>query len=163
MFRKIALMVALILISGAASADTPAQARKKITALYAKEAAAFARKDAEGVVANYAPDFVSVSRDGERASREQRLYVQQQLCAQLEKARLRIQIIHFSFSGQTATARVKRHFIFIGEGSEPLKKRSGTGDQVTDELWIKQDGKWMIKQSVYLKAQRKIGKEERRF
>ena len=149
-------MAALLVMSGSAAlADTPAQARKAIEAIFAKEAAALSRKDLNSALAYQAPDYVGITKDGKRYNREQT----RQLTQPLRKSKSISEtdhITHFTFKGDTVLARVKSHMIVIVLNSQTNKSVAVTIDSLTDETWVKRSGKWLCKHERQIESSQKF-------
>ena len=144
-----ALTASLLMVCGIARADTPAQARKAIEGNYAKIAAALGRRDVDATFAFETPDYVAVSKKGQKLTRDQAHQMMRQITfAQAVKART--SVLAFSLSGNTATAKHRTHIdATIGN---PQTNQTGkvTVDAVSSDTWVKTGGRWLLKRSQVL-------------
>lgn len=149
-------MAALLVMSGSAAlADTPAQARKAIEAIYAKDRAAMTRKDVDAIFANQTPDYVAISKAGKRLARDQA----NQMARQLTMAKtvdVKSRILSFSLKGDTATARTKTHIYATIMNPQTNKPMAATMDGLTEDTWVKRGGKWLIKQMREIQTSQKL-------
>ena len=149
-------MAALLVMSGSAAlADTPAQARKAIEGIYAKDRAAMARKDVDTVFANQAPDYVAISKAGKRVPREQANQIARQL-TMAKTVDVKSRILSFALKGDTAVARLKTHIHATIMNPQTNQPMAVTMDGLTEDTWVKRGGKWLIKQMREIQATQKF-------
>ena len=157
MFRKLMPVAALLAISSAALAETPAQARKAIEAIYAKEMAALARRDIDTVFAYQTPDYVAISKSGQRLSREQANQMGRQLTL-MKSVDAKTKIVAFTLKGETALVRTQNRLRATAADPQTGKPLSAVIDGVEDDTWVKRSGKWLIKQSREITRTQKISR-----
>ena len=148
---------ALLVMSGSAAlADTPAQARKAIETIYAKEQAALGRKDIDAVFAYQTPDYVAITKAGKRIPREQANAVGRQI-GMMKTVKAQSRIISFALKGDTATARAKNHLFITTTNPQTNQPLTVTIEGVEEDTWVKRGGKWLLKQSKEITRTQKFG------
>jgi hypothetical protein len=135
-----------------AMADTPAQARSAIQALYNKQNAAAAKKDVNGVLVNMAPDFQAVSKDGRKITAAQQRQALTQLFSMAQSIHATSAIQKFRLQGNRATVTVKENgtFLVVNPNAAAAKPARFTVEDVSEDTWVKKGNRWLNERSVTL-------------
>ena len=149
-------MAALLVMSGSAAlADTPAQARKAIEGIYAKEQAALGRKDIDSVFSYQTPDYVAITKKGKRIPRDQANQMGRQI-TMMQTVKANIRIMNFALKGDTAVARAKNRVYLTTMNPQTNQPISVTVEGVEEDTWVKRGGKWLLKQSREITRSQKV-------
>ena len=153
--RLMPLAALFLMSSSPAFADTPAQARKAIEGIYAREQAALGRKDIDSVFSCQTPDYVAITKTGKRIPRDQANQFGRQI-TMMQTVKASSRIMSFALKGDTALARAKNHIYLTTMNPQTNQPISVTIDGVEEDTWVKRGGKWLLKQSREITRTQKI-------
>ena len=144
-----ALIVSLGLAAPAgARADATADARKAIQAAYTKRDAAEARKDMEGSMSSMAPDFVFISKEGQKGDMALLKRRMAPAFAMMQSVKSRSQVQSVSVKGKEATASVKSHMEMLILNPQTQVPQKIVVDATSVDLWTKTASGWLQKRMV---------------
>lgn len=155
------LLMAAVLVSMAASLPTagaaPADARRALQADYNDRDSAVSRKDIDGTLAHYAPDFTGVSATGKTHDlKEERTDFLKtfSLPAKSSVTKSAIQKVTWSKAGAEATVSVHRHGVLLFVNPQTHLNDLLVLDGVYQDTWAKRSGVWLLtrEQATSLKA-----------
>ena len=129
----------------AASADSSAFVKKTLTTLYEKRDAAASKKDIKGAVTSFSPDFVYVSKEGQKGdlkTLQQRIFAYISL---MKTVKVKSVIQTIVVKGKTAKVTVKDHLDMSITNDKTGKTTKVTADQFSEDQWEKGGKGWLQK------------------
>ncbi len=149
--RNLLMTAALISIAAACvpttGAAAPTDARKALQADYNDRDSAVSRKDIDGTLAHYAPDFTGVSATGKTHDlKEERAdFVKTfSLPAKSSVTKSTIQKLTWIKAGAEATVSVHRHGILLFANTQTHLNDILVLDGVYQDTWAKRSGTWLL-------------------
>jgi len=161
MMRKLLMTTALALAAGAllpvARAVAPAEVQKALQADYNDRDGAVARKDIEGTLAHYAPDFLSTSTVGKTHDlKEERADFLKtfRLPAKSSVTKSTIQKVTLGKAGAEAVVAVHRQGILLFVNPQTHLNDVLVLEGAYQDIWAKRAGTWLLtrEQASSLKA-----------
>ncbi len=161
LLRKFLMTGAVVLATGAllpvARAVAPAEVQRALQADYNDRDGAVARKDIEGTLAHYAPDFTSVGTAGKAHDlKEERADFLKtfRLPAKSSVTKSTIQKVTLGRAGAEAVVAVRRHGILLFADPQTQLNHVLVLDGVYQDTWAKRGGAWLLtrEQASSLKA-----------
>ncbi len=161
MMRKLLMTAVMVLTAGAllpmARAVAPAEVQKALQTDYNDRDGAVARKDIEGTLAHYAPDFTSVSTAGKAHDlKEERADFLKtfRLSAKSSVTKSTIQKVTLGKAGTEAVVAVRRRGILLFVNSQTQLNDVLVLDGAYQDTWAKRGGSWLLtrEQASSLKA-----------
>jgi len=161
MMRKWLTTAAMVLTAGAllpvARAVAPAEVQKALQADYNDRDGAVARKDIEGTLAHYAPDFTSTSTAGKTHDlKEERADFLKtfRLPAKSGVTKSTIQKVTLGKAGAEAVVAVHRQGILLFANAQTHLNDVLVLDGAYQDTWAKRGGAWLLtrEQASSLKA-----------
>ena len=148
-------MAAISLPTAGAAAQT--DARKALQADYNDRDSAVSRKDIDGTLAHYAPDFTGVSATGKTHDlKEERADFLKtfSLPAKSSVTKSTIQKLIWGKAGTEATVSVHRHGILLFVNAQTQLNDILVLDGIYQDTWAKRSGTWLLtrEQATSLKA-----------
>jgi ketosteroid isomerase-like protein len=141
----LALLAALAPQSGAAPA---ADAQRAIQANYNDRDGAVSRKDIDGTLAHYAPDFVGVSAKGKahdlKEERADFLKTFTSLPARSSVTKSTIQKLTLAKAGAEAAVTVRRHGVLLLVNPQTQRNDVLVLDGVYQDTWAKRPAGWLL-------------------
>ena len=128
-----------------AQADTAADARKMIQAVYTKRDAAEQKKDLEGSLSSLAPDFVFEAKDGQRGDAKLLKRRLTPLIMLMQSVKSKSEITKFAFKGKDAKATVKAHLEMLVLNPQTQVPQRVVADATSEDLWTKTATGWLQK------------------
>ena len=148
---KWTMMVSLSLaISAGASlaqASAPTEVQKALQSDYNERDSAVARKDIDGTLAHYAPDFTSLSLTGKAhdLTKERADFLKTfSLSVKSSVIKSTIQKVIVGKAGMEATVTVKRHGILLFVNPQTQLNDVLVLDGVYQDTWAKRSGGWLL-------------------
>ncbi|HZO87155.1 MAG TPA: nuclear transport factor 2 family protein [Chthonomonadaceae bacterium] len=148
-------LYAALALAPLATADATADARKAIQTAYNQANAAMARKDVNGGLAHFAPDFEAVTRNGKKIMLPQ-IRQQLQQITMMQSIRAKSTIQKFRLKGNQAVVTVKEHADLTGVNPQNKQKLTMSIDSVSEDTWVKSGKGWLQKRSKSLRETAKI-------
>lgn len=142
---------AALLVACSVSAQTAASARKELTAIYARMDVLTQKRDANGLMKYYAPNFTSTTAKGVRLSGAQVHQTMTQLFKHTKNVRSVARITGLSLKGNTATCMTTQSFScqFQDPNTKKMNKLAVTG--ASKDVWMKVSSGWRLLSSQSLK------------
>lgn len=157
MLRYFLPLVAVPLCLGAwcaspTMADTPAQARSQIQAIYNKQNAAAARKDVNGVLSNLAPNFQAISKNGQKldVARQRQALTQAFAMAQSVHGTTVIQKLRLQGNKAIVTVKDNSSLVFVNPNAPNARPAKFSAEEVAEDTWVKTGNRWLQERSVAL-------------
>ncbi len=151
-------LLALGMAAPLARAGAEANVQKTLQADYNERDSAYVRKDIDGTLAHYAPDFVGVSTTGKphdlKEERADFLKTFTTLAAKSSVTKSTIEKLTLDKGKTEATVTVQRHGILLFANPETGLNDVLTLDGIFQDIWIKRAGAWLLtrEQASSLKA-----------
>lgn len=147
--RHRSILLACLLILGAASllADATTDARKEIQDRYNRENGAAMKKDAEGLLAYTAPDYVHTDKKGNKMKLEQMRQMMPQLFAITSDIKAKTTITKITVKGKQAKVAVSEHAEMMMTNPQTQKQGKVVADSSSQDVWMKTGKGWMKKSS----------------
>ncbi len=145
--RTLALAALLIAAGPVGAADTAGAVQKTLQAGYDARDKAVARHDLDAVLAQYAPEFVGVSRTGKAhdLKEEQADFVQTfALPVQADVTQSTIEKLTLAKSGTEAMVTLRRHGTLHLADPQTRADRTVVLDGVYADVWAKRAGVWKL-------------------
>ena len=137
----------LLALSVRARSDAASDAKKWIQAAYNRENAAAIRRDVDGVLADTAPDYVSVSPRG--GSTPLRL-IKPRLRPLLEAMRVKratTRVTKVVLKGPEAHVATTEHVVAVLANPETQRPANLVIDSTTESVWVRGGKGWLKKRS----------------
>ena len=134
-------------IGEVASADAASSVRREILADYQDMDRAAQQKNLPNALTFYAPDFVSVSRDGQKKSdRSAQVRVTEFFFSRAKSLRGTTAIVTFHLAGSRAVAVVKRHQEFVPAVPDAGLRKAYTVvfDTTSEDRWERRGQAWQM-------------------
>ena len=128
-----------------ARADAAADARKSIQAIYAKRDAAEHKKDVNGSLISLGPNFVYVTKDGQKGDAALLKRQIAPVIQFMQSVDAKSEITKFSIKGKEATAIVKAHLEMLVLDPQTQAPQKIVGVVTSEDLWTKTDSGWLQK------------------
>lgn len=151
MMRKFLTAAAMVLTAGVllpvARAAAPAEVQKAIQADYNDRDGAVSRKDVEGTLAHYAPNFTSISTAGKvHDLKEERADFLKtfRLPAKSSVTKSTIQKVALGKAGTEAFVTVRRHGLLMLTDPQTQLNHVLALDGVYQDTWDKRSGVWQL-------------------
>lgn len=154
--RLLSLIPFIALLLTPSPHDNSAAARKQVEAAYAKLNAALERKDVNGTLALYAPNFQSIGDKGGKGSLATLKKTWQREFALIQSVRSTSTIRTFSLKGNRATARVHLHKEAVVMNPQTDQLVTVVSDAEMEDVWVQGASGWRKRQSRTLSIRRKI-------
>jgi hypothetical protein len=139
-----AILILLGLGAGiGANADEAADARKAIASLYAKRDAAEQKKDLEGSFSALSPNFVFITKDGQKGDAKLLKRRISPIFAMMQNVKAKSQIQKFSVKGKNATVVVKQHIEMLIVNTQTQMPQKFAADETSEDLWSKTASGWL--------------------
>jgi ketosteroid isomerase-like protein len=148
--RTATVLFAVTILAPVAHADPTADARKAMQTVYDKVAAAMAKKDMNGVMAYFTPDFQQIGPDGRKATLAEMKQMIQMQMQMMQNPKMKTTIQKFSLKGKEAKATVKQHFAASIVNPQTSKVIKVASDETSDDTWVKTARGWQLRKSVTL-------------
>ena len=149
--RKLLMTATLVLTAGAllpmVRAAAPVEVQKALQADYNDRDGAVTRKDIEGTLAHYAPDFTSVSTVGKTHDlKEERADFLKtfRLPAKSSVTKSTIQKVTLGKAGAEALVSVHRHGILLFANPQTQLNQVLVLDGTYQDTWDKRGGAWLL-------------------
>lgn len=161
MMRKWLMTAVMVLTAGVllpvARAVAPVEVQKALQADYNDRDGAVARKDIEGTLAHYAPDFLSISTVGKtHGLKEERVDFLKtfRLPAKSSVTKSTIQKVTLGKAGTEAVVAVRRRGILLFANPQTHLNDVLVLDGAYQDTWAKRSGAWLLtrEQASSLKA-----------
>ena len=126
-----------------ALADQVSDAQKAVQAVYDKRNAAATARDPKGVLVDCTPDFVYITKEGQKGNLgvlKKRLIPLMSMAQNLKVTTARQT---FTLKGREATSTVKTHLECTFVGLDPQKPSKLILDDTSEDVWIKTSKGWM--------------------
>lgn len=155
------LLTAALLLAGAsfapqARADATSDARKTIQAAYDKMNAAAAKKDVNGILAYYAPDYEHVNQRGQKTTLAAMRQQMPQLLQMMKSIKATTAIKKFVLQGSQATVAVASQGEMVGVDPQTKKAVKIVIFSSDEDLWVKGAKGWMQKRSKTLSSKQTV-------
>ena len=113
-----------------------------------------ARKDVAGAEVGFAPDFVGISRTGQRFSLAEHQAGMPQMMAAVKRMKRTTVIQRFAATAKMAQAQTET--IMAGTVQDPRTGKTITGatDTITLDVWVKSGGGWLQRQTQEVQSRR---------
>ncbi len=144
-FAVVILMALAFADQAGARADAAADARKSITAVYAKRDAAAQKKDIEGSLSALAPDFVFVAKDGQKGDAKLLKRRLTPLLSLVQSLKSRTAITKFALKENQATATAKSHVEMLVLNPQTQVPQRLAADGTSEDVWTKTGSGWLQK------------------
>lgn len=128
-----------------ARADAAADARKSIQAIYVKRDAAEHKKDINGSLISLAPNFVYVTKDGQKGDAGLLKRQVAPVIQFMQSVNAKSEITKFTIKGKEATAIVKSHLEMLVLDPQTQAPQKIVGDVTSEDLWTKTGSGWLQK------------------
>jgi hypothetical protein len=138
---------AAALLAPKACPDTAAEVRRMIQANYNREAAAFMRKDATGLLANYAPDYVATQKSGKKLTLDDIRPVLPDMFAAMSDIKDARAIKKFVFKDSHAIVTVTDRAESKLKNPKTRKNVRLVMVETRRDVWVKLGANWKIKTS----------------
>lgn len=149
--RKLLMAAAVVSMAAAvipmAGAAAQTEVRKALQADYNDRDSAVGRKDIDGTLAHYAPDFTGVSATGKTHDlKEERADFLKTfgLPAKSSVTKSTIQKVTWGKAGAEATVSVHRHGILLFVNPQTKLNNILVLDGVYQDTWAKRSGAWLL-------------------
>jgi hypothetical protein len=144
-----AALIALLALPFAAQAfaDAAADTKKEIQKLYMKRDAAAQKKDVNGALSAYSPDFVYIAKDGQKGGLKVLKKKLIPLFALMQSVKATTAVQSFALKGKDATATVKEHLEMLVVNPNTQVPQKFVADAVSEDLWTKTGQGWLQKRS----------------
>src|SRR5690242_19314984 len=107
--RAAFIMIPALLFVSVVRAETSSDAKKAIQSAYVKRDAAAQKKDINGALTAYSPDFVYIAKDGQKGDLKVLKKKLIPLFALMQSVKATTAVQSFAMKGKDATATVKEH------------------------------------------------------
>ena len=145
---------------GTAKADDTANIKKAIQTIYAKVAAAAAKKDVKGMMAHLAPDYEEATLDGVTFKVATIKAKWEHAIQSVKTMKISTTITKLTLSGNKATVLNKATINMVGISPRNDKDVILISEATSEEQWEKKGGIWLEKRSKNLTLkQTRDGKE----
>ena len=141
----VAALAAGLSLQAGAGADTAGDAKKALQVIYAKRDAAEAKKDLEGSLTGYAPDFVFVSPDGQKGDMKLLKRRLAPIFALMQTVKAKTQVQSVVVKGKDAAATVKTHLEMLILNPQTQMPQKVAADAVSLDTWGKTSSGWLQK------------------
>jgi hypothetical protein len=132
-------------ICGGARADSPAAVRKTLDQVYKRRDTAAEKKDVKGALSSLAPDFVFVSKDGQKGDVKLLKRRLTPLFALMQNVKSKSEIQKLTLKGNAATATVRQHLEMLILNQQTQQPQRFVADATSDDLWTKTGAGWLQK------------------
>ena len=150
--RRILAVTAILalgcLVRAGARADASADAKKTIAAIYAKRDAAEQKKDIDGSMSAVTPDFVYVTKDGQKGDAATLKRQMTPLVSFMQSIKSKSAITKFVLKGKEAVATVKSHLEMLVMNPQTQAPQKVIADGLSEDLWTKTGKGWLQKKMV---------------
>ena len=140
-----ALALCLALMTATAIADTSVAVKKSLTTLYGKRDVAVSKKDVKAATADFSPEFIYVSKDGQKGDLKT---LQKRIFAYvtfMKTVKVKSVIQSISVKGKMAKVVVKDHLDMTILNEKTMKTTKVTADQISEDEWEKSEKGWLQK------------------
>jgi len=145
---------------GTAKADETASAKKAIQAIYAKAAAAAAKKDANGMTAHFAPDYESIALDGTITKGAAIKSNLERFLQGVKSITETTSITKLTLKGGTATVLYKGTANIVVVVPQTKKEGRLVIERTGETQWEKKGGAWLARRAKTLTNKQSLdGKE----
>jgi ketosteroid isomerase-like protein len=157
----VALMTAVSLQPVLVRADATSDARAAIQSAYKKVNEAAARKDANAILAVYAPDYVSVGRKGEVHKLAEVKQNFQRIISAAQSIKGTTTIQKFSLKGKQAVATIKDHTEIVVVNPQNAQQTAKlVADTTSEDTWVKAGKGWLQKKSKEISSRQTLNGKE---
>jgi hypothetical protein len=136
-------VLAALTVGYAAHADAASDARKTITALYMKRDAAEQKKDIQGSLSALAPNFVFITKDGQKGDAKLLKRRISPVFALMQNVKAKSQIQKFAVKGKNATLTVKQHIEMLIVNTQSQAPQKFAADETSEDLWTRGASGWL--------------------
>lgn len=145
-----------LFLASAARADTVAQARSAIQAAYHRADVAFAKKDVNGMLADYDSDYEGVTKNGGKITLARQRAAMTGVMPMVQSGTMKTVIQKFSLKGNTAVAEVKQHVEMTIKPPNAQQVSKYVGDTIEEDTWIKKGNRWLQQHSKNLQEKQTV-------
>jgi len=149
-------VLSMLALCSAAGADTPAQARKSIEAIYRKMEQMTNNKDFDAAMVFYTDDLQVIPKTGAPMNREQAIKQGREVFLAADTIQIRDKILQFRLKGKEAIATVR----VFGKMTltHPETQQYGTlyMDTTSEDTWTKTAKGWLMKKSRILTEKTRV-------
>ncbi|MCX6379749.1 MAG: hypothetical protein NT023_09795 [Armatimonadetes bacterium] len=145
---------------GTAKADDTASVKKTIQAIYAKVAAAAAKKDAKGMMIHLAPDYEETTLEGTVVKMPAIKTNMQNVMEKVKSLNISVVISKLTLKGDKATVINKDTVNMVATNPQTKKEMKIVLEETNEAQWEKRGGAWLVKSSKTLSMKQVVdGKE----
>ena len=128
-----------------AAAQSAAAARNAIQQAYNKRDVAAGKKDIQGSLSTVAPDFVFVTKDGQKGDVKLLKRRLTPLFSLMQSVKSHTEIQKLTVKGSTATAIVKQHLEMLVVNPQTQIPQKFIADATSEDIWSKAGAGWLQK------------------
>ncbi len=128
-----------------AEAESAAGVKRLVQAAYARRDSAAQNKDLNGSLATVTPDFVFISRDGQKGDSKLLKRRLTPLFAMVQSLKAKSELLKFAVRRGQADATVKQHLEMYVINPQTQTPQKYVVDAISEDLWIRTRSGWFQK------------------